>query len=78
METRREEGIDLIEVHSLDEIPNFMSEAEEAEWWSTHELSEELWRQHGRRVGDKPQLALPLPKQRRHGGPPAPGPGAAV
>lgn len=30
-----------------DEIPQtFASEAEEQAWWSTHELSEELWARH--------------------------------
>ena len=31
-------------IHSMDEVPDFASEAEEAAWWATHELSEELWR----------------------------------
>jgi hypothetical protein len=30
-------------VHSLDEIPSFSSEAEEAIFWDTHEMSDELW-----------------------------------
>jgi predicted DNA binding CopG/RHH family protein len=30
-------------VTSLDEIPHFRSEQEEATYWQTHELSESLW-----------------------------------
>jgi hypothetical protein len=30
-------------IHSLDEIPAFASEAEEADFWDTHEFSDELW-----------------------------------
>ena len=30
-------------IHSLDEIPKFDSEAEEAAFWDTHEFSDELW-----------------------------------
>jgi hypothetical protein len=30
------------EIHSLEEIPEFTSEAEEAEFWATHSLGEEL------------------------------------
>jgi hypothetical protein len=29
-------------IHSWDEVPTFRSEAEEADWWSTHDLGEEL------------------------------------
>jgi hypothetical protein len=32
-----------IVVGSADDIPVFASEKEEAEWWDTHELSDELW-----------------------------------
>jgi hypothetical protein len=65
-----EEGVDLIEVCGLDEIPQFATEAEEAAWWSTHELSAELWRRYGHRVGDSLVLELPAGKSvegRRHG-----------
>lgn len=31
-------------ITSLDEIPRFRSEQEEATYWQTHELSEELWK----------------------------------
>jgi CopG antitoxin of type II toxin-antitoxin system len=31
-------------VKTVDEIPQFRSEREEAEYWGTHELSEDLWR----------------------------------
>jgi hypothetical protein len=33
----------LATIESLDEIPQFGSEAEEAEYWDTHEFSDELW-----------------------------------
>ena len=29
-------------VYSLADIPEFASEAEEREWWATHDLAEEL------------------------------------
>jgi macrodomain Ter protein organizer (MatP/YcbG family) len=32
----------LTEIHSWDEVPDFASEAEEAEFWSTHSLGEAL------------------------------------
>ena len=38
---------DLVEINSLDEIPDFTSEAEEAEFWSTHGLGDELLDQMG-------------------------------
>ncbi len=31
-----------VEVHSWDEVPQFSSEADEAEWWETHSLGDEL------------------------------------
>ena len=41
-----------IMITSMDEIPQFASEAEEAEYWYTHELSDELIRQ--RTVTERP------------------------
>ncbi len=38
---------DLIEINSLDEIPDFASEAEEAEFWATHGLGPALLDQMG-------------------------------
>jgi hypothetical protein len=35
---------DVTIIHSLDEIPQFASEDEEADYWETHELSVEVWR----------------------------------
>ena len=29
-------------IHSWDEVPQFGNEAEESEWWGTHELGDEL------------------------------------
>jgi hypothetical protein len=37
--------VGLITVYNLADIPVFKNEGEEAEWWRTHELSEELWDQ---------------------------------
>lgn len=34
---------ELIEVHSPEEIPEFASEKEEAEFWATHSLGDEFW-----------------------------------
>jgi hypothetical protein len=30
-------------VRSLEEIPRFISEDEERDWWATHDLADELW-----------------------------------
>ena len=30
-------------IHSVDEIPAFASEAEEAAFWATHEIGDDLW-----------------------------------
>ena len=49
-----------IVIHSLDEIPDFASEKEEAEFWDTHELSDELWDQLPR----VPEDELPPPRPR--------------
>ncbi|MCC6959719.1 MAG: hypothetical protein IT301_07725 [Dehalococcoidia bacterium] len=38
-----EAASELIEIQSWDEMPAFKDEAEEAEWWATHSLGEELW-----------------------------------
>ncbi len=35
----------LITVHSLDDVPDFATEAEEADFWGTHTLSDELLEQ---------------------------------
>ena len=34
--------VELIEIHSWDEVPEFASETEEAEFWSTHCLGDEI------------------------------------
>jgi predicted DNA binding CopG/RHH family protein len=33
----------LTTITRLDEIPRFLSEREETDYWQTHELSEDLW-----------------------------------
>lgn len=48
-----------IEVHSEDEVPEFSSEAEEAEFWSTHSLGEEMLREL---PPDDPLLPPPRPR----------------
>jgi len=35
----------MISIHSIDEIPAFTSEAEEAEFWATHQIGDDLWGQ---------------------------------
>lgn len=34
-----------ITIHSWDEVPQFANEDEEWEFWSTHEMGDELWDQ---------------------------------
>ena len=50
----------LIEIHSPDEIPENMTEAEEAEFWSTHSLSEEFLE----KAEPIPEHWLPTPRPR--------------
>ncbi len=47
-------------VHSWDEVPAFASEAEEAAFWATHELGDELLEQMRPRADPK----LPRPRTR--------------
>lgn len=49
----------LLEVHSLDGIPEFESETGEAEFWSRHSFGEELLR-----GGPDEDLLLPPPRPR--------------
>ena len=53
-------------ITSLDEIPSFASEKEEAIWWDTHDFSEDLW---GRLRAEPPPAWLP-PVRRPRKGPP--------
>ena len=46
---------ELIEIDSVDEIPIFANEDEEAEFWATHGFSEELWA----RLPPTPEELLP-------------------
>jgi uncharacterized protein (DUF4415 family) len=50
----------LIGVHSWAEVPRFGSEAEEADFWATHELGEELLA----RMGKDADPGLPPPRPR--------------
>jgi len=44
MSTRRQRpDDDFSMIHSLNEIPVFADEQEEADWWDTHDFSDELW-----------------------------------
>ncbi len=52
------EGITI--VSSLDEIPQFASEQEEATYWRTHALSEQLWET----LAPVPEDELPQPPPR--------------
>ena len=45
--TRRAEHINWIPVNSPDEIPNFANEAEEHEFWKTHELGPGMFENPG-------------------------------
>lgn len=49
----------LKEIHSFDEVPSFENEEQEAEFWATHSLSDELLSQ----MGPVPEEILPI--QRR-------------
>ena len=50
----------LIEIHSEEEIPEFSTEAEEAEFWSTHSLGDEMLAT----MGCAPDGLLPPPRPR--------------
>src|SRR5215467_14223796 len=50
----------MIAIHSWDEVPDFASEAEEADWWGSHELGPELLDQ----MGPPPEGLLPPPRER--------------
>src|SRR5690349_18598652 len=45
-------------LHSMDEVPAFASEAEEAAFWATHELGDELLAQ----TDELPESILPRPR----------------
>ena len=47
-------------IEDWDEVPHFASEAEEAEFWATHQLGEGLLGQ----MGPVPEGALPPPRPR--------------
>jgi hypothetical protein len=50
----------MITVHSFDEVPQFASETEEAAYWATHELGDEILEA----MGPVPDSELPPPRQR--------------
>jgi hypothetical protein len=45
-------------LHSLDDVPVFMCEIEEAAFWETHELDHEI----ASEMDDMPETVLPLPR----------------
>ena len=50
----------MITIHSLDEVPEFTSESEEAAYWATHELGDEILAAMEPLTEDE----LPPPRQR--------------
>jgi hypothetical protein len=54
------ETVDLPEVERWEDVPEFASEAEEAEFWSTHALGEGLLQESG----PPPEGLLPPPRAR--------------
>jgi hypothetical protein len=40
--TRAGRAQEMTTIHSWSEVPRFASEAEESDWWGTHELGDEL------------------------------------
>lgn len=50
-------------VRSWDEVPDFKTEDEEAEFWATHDLGEEILEQ----MGPIPEGVLPPPRSRGRG-----------
>ena len=50
--------LSITTLRSLDEVPSFTSEAEEAAFWTTHELSDELLAH----MDDVPEAVLPPPR----------------
>lgn len=56
---------ELFPVNSLDEIPTFASEAEEAEYWSTHSFGDGLLELMQPVPFDDDELPPPRPRRRR-------------
>lgn len=50
---------ELLEIHHWDEIPTFQSEAEEAEFWDTHSLGDELLAEMSQMAEDVTQVSYP-------------------
>lgn len=51
---------DMKVIHSFDDVPPFATEQEEADFWSTHELGDEILAQ----MGPLPDGVLPSPRAR--------------
>ena len=51
---------DMTTIHSLDEVPTFTSEREEAAFWATHELGDEILSG----MDAVPEEVLPRPRTR--------------
>ncbi len=52
-------SVRLIEVNSLDEVPEFASEREEADYWATHSFGQSFFDQ---KLEDDPDLPPPRPR----------------
>jgi hypothetical protein len=52
-------------IESFDEVPEFASEAEEAEYWSTHSLGEKLLEMMKPVPFDDDELPPPRPRRRQ-------------
>ena len=52
------------EVHSWTQVPRFSSEAEEAEWWQTHSLGQELLDEMGPVPLSEDEASQPRPRTR--------------
>lgn len=50
----------LTTVHKLEEIPDFGSEQQEAEFWDTHTMSDELWDSLPGMEGELPTPGTPM------------------
>ena len=42
---RDPDGREFTIIHSLSDIPTFANEEDEADWWDTHDFSDEVWEQ---------------------------------
>jgi hypothetical protein len=55
----------LVAIHDWDEVPEFASEADEADWWGEHSLGEELLAEMRPIREDDPNLPPPRASTRQ-------------